>query len=392
MAAKAIEKRIPKLRFPEFDEEWSARPLKSFGELKNGHNAEKGDYGTGTPFINLMDIFGIEFLDTVSNLGLVKTSSKDLHTYNIEYGDVLFVRSSVKRKGVGQACVVMTDKSGIVFSGFIIRYRPKPATLDAKFSGYVFNSETVRKKILSLATSSANTNINQESLGELAPFVPELPEQKKIASFLGAVDDKLRALRKKRDLLADYKRGVMQQIFSQEIRFTRDDGSSFPDWEEKKLANLLTVQYGKDHKELPKGDIPVLGTGGIIRHVNQSLHDGPSVLIGRKGTIDQPRFVTSPFWTVDTLFYSNISRGYVPYFVYLVVKAVNWLRFNEATGVPSLSASAIHGVNVLVPPSNDEQQKIADFLSTIDAKIEAVADQIAAMESFKKGLLQQMFV
>lgn len=193
-------------------------------------------------------------------------------------------------------------------------------------------------------------------------------------------------------ILQEFKAGLMQKLFSQQLRFTRDDGGAFPDWEEKRLGDLLTVRYGKDHKALPDGNIPVLGTGGIMRYVNRALHSGPSVLIGRKGTIDQPRFVTSPFWTVDTLFYSDIKKGWIPFFVYSIVQSINWLKFNEATGVPSLSVSAIHGVKVTVPTHPDEQAKIANALSAMDAKIQAVADQVAKLQTFKKGLLQQMFV
>ncbi|TAG97300.1 MAG: type I restriction-modification system subunit M [Oscillatoriales cyanobacterium] len=193
-------------------------------------------------------------------------------------------------------------------------------------------------------------------------------------------------------LLQTYKRGVMQKLFSQQIRFKCDDGHPFPDWEKKKLGQLLTIRYGKDHKDLEDGNYPVLGTGGIMRYVNSYLYDKPSILIGRKGTIDKPQFVTYPFWTVDTLFYSEISPDLIPYFLFLVVQSINWQKYNEATGVPSLNTSSINNVKVIIPPDKKEQEKIADFLTAIDKKLEAVAKQINLTEQFKKGLLQKMFV
>lgn len=241
-------------------------------------------------------------------------------------------------------------------------------------------------------TGTVQPKLNAEICAKIPLRVPTLPEQQKIAAFLGAVDDKIDALRRKHDALKQFKAGLMQKLFSQELRFKRDDGSDYPDWEEKRLGELLQVKYGKDHKALPDGDIPVYGTGGVMRHVDRAIHAGPSILIGRKGTIDRPRFATDPFWTVDTLFYSDISPDFIPFFAFLVVQSVNWLRYNEATGVPSLSATAIHSVKVQVSLNLEEQQRIADAISAVDAKVDAVAGQITHMEAFKAGLLQKMFV
>jgi type I restriction enzyme, S subunit len=129
-----------------------------------------------------------------------------------------------------------------------------------------------------------------------------------------------------------------------------------------------------------------------MRYVNSYLYDKPSILIGRKGTIDQPQFVTYPFWTVDTLFYSEINPDVIPFFLFLVVQSINWQKYNEATGVPSLNTTSINSVKVCIPSNEKEQEKIANFLTLIDKKIEAVARQIEAMEEFKKGLLKKMFV
>jgi type I restriction enzyme S subunit len=235
-----------------------------------------------------------------------------------------------------------------------------------------------------------NKTLGQNEFAKLDVMLPTLSEQEKIVAFIGSVDMKLEALRRQCELLQSYKRGLVQKIFSLELHLQTND--AVPDWKEIRLGEIIKIKYGKDHKELADGKIPVYGTGGIMRHVNKALSKGPSVLIGRKGTINRPIFVTEPFWTVDTLFYSEIYEGYVPYFVFQLVKQINWLKYNEATGVPSLNTSSINGVKVKIPIKREEQQKIADFLSAIDARIDAVADQIEKMKQFKKGLLQQMFV
>ncbi|WP_228268189.1 restriction endonuclease subunit S, partial [Acinetobacter sp. TUM15113] len=210
-------------------------------------------------------------------------------------------------------------------------------------------------------------------------------------TFLSAVDEKISQLTQKHELLSQYKQGMMQKLFSQQVRFKADDGSEFGEWEELKFKEVIKIKYGKDHKKLDDGDIPVLGTGGIMRYVDSYLYDGESILIGRKGTIDKPQFISGKFWTVDTLFYTEIGKKILPKFAFQQLLLVNWLNLNEATGVPSLNTTSIGNIELKVP-SLKEQTKIANFLSAIDQKIEVVAQQIEQAKQWKKGLLQQMFV
>ena len=233
--------------------------------------------------------------------------------------------------------------------------------------------------------------INFTSLRTLKVPGPPLPEQQKIADFLTAVDGRIQQLSQKRALLQDYKKGVMQQLFTQALRFKDDHGNEFPDWEEKTLGEVLTIGSGRDYKHLGKGDVPVYGSGGVMTFVDASLYDGESVCIGRKGTIDKPRFLEGAFWTVDTLFYTHSFIRVIPRFIYAVFQQINWQTYNEASGVPSLSKSTIESIPVSIPHPA-EQTKIANFLTALDRKIESVAAQITHTQTFKRGLLQQMFV
>lgn len=162
------------------------------------------------------------------------------------------------------------------------------------------------------------------------------------------------------------------------------------EWQLKKLGDILEIGSGRDYKHLKSGDIPVYGTGGLMLYVNDYLYDGKSVAIGRKGTIDQPRFLTGKFWTVDTLFYTHSYRDSTPEFIYSIFKNINWKKWNEASGVPSLSSSTIKGISVKVP-SKPEQQKIADFLTTVDDKITVLDKKVELLEQYKKGVMQQIF-
>ncbi|MBD2395852.1 restriction endonuclease subunit S [Cyanobacterium aponinum FACHB-4101] len=161
-------------------------------------------------------------------------------------------------------------------------------------------------------------------------------------------------------------------------------------WQETKLSKLLTIRNGKDHKNLKDGKYPVLGTGGVIRYVDSYLYDQPSILIGRKGTIDKPQFITSPFWTVDTLFYSEISPDVIPFFLFKVVQSVNWQQYNQATGVPSLTATTINNVKVCIPSSKNEQKKIAEILGTCDRTLELTEKLINAKRKLKQALMQKL--
>ncbi len=170
------------------------------------------------------------------------------------------------------------------------------------------------------------------------------------------------------------------------LRFPEFEG----EWKHKKIGDLLEIGSGKDYKDLRKGNIPVFGTGGYMTSVNKYLHDGKSVAIGRKGTIDKPVFLEGKFWTVDTLFYTHSFRNCFPEFVYYLFNRVNWLKYNEATGVPSLSKGTIEKIKIVIPLS-DEQQKIAAFLGAVDEKIAAFRKKKALLEDYKKGWMQKLF-
>ncbi|KKB34135.1 Type I restriction-modification system, specificity subunit S [Bacillus thermotolerans] len=164
------------------------------------------------------------------------------------------------------------------------------------------------------------------------------------------------------------------------------------EWDIATLGEVLKIGYGKNQRnvEVEKSDIPILGTGGIIGWSRTPLFEKPSVLIGRKGTIDKPMYIEKPFWTIDTLFYTDINiEKAIPKFIYYLFQTINWYKYNEATGVPSLSATNISKIKYSLPPIS-EQQKIAEILSTVDEQIENTDQLIAKTKELKKGLMQQL--
>ena len=160
------------------------------------------------------------------------------------------------------------------------------------------------------------------------------------------------------------------------LRFPEFSG----EWENCQIANILSIGSGRDYKHLEKGNIPVFGTGGYMTSVNECIYDGETTFIGRKGSINKPFYYNGKFWTVDTLFYTHSFNKTTPKFVYCLFQTINWLRYNEASGVPSLSKDTIEKIKVFIPQL-DEQRKISEMLSVID---ERIATQNKIIEDLKK--------
>jgi type I site-specific deoxyribonuclease specificity subunit (fragment) len=161
-------------------------------------------------------------------------------------------------------------------------------------------------------------------------------------------------------------------------------------WVEKKLGEVVDVNSGKDYKHLSKGEIPVYGTGGYMLSVSESLSDADGIGIGRKGTIDKPYILKAPFWTVDTLFYCIPRDAYNLYFVYSIFNNVTWKKFDESTGVPSLSKITINNIQSSFP-SLPEQTAIGSFFQDIDQLISLQQRKLEVLKEQKKTYLKLLF-
>lgn len=162
-------------------------------------------------------------------------------------------------------------------------------------------------------------------------------------------------------------------------------------WDVKPIGQTLKIHHGKSQKEIEVsiGKYPILATGGQIGSTNSYLHSKPSVLIGRKGTIDKPQYIETPFWTVDTLFWSELLGSNSAKFMYYIFCLINWQQYNEASGVPSLNARTIEQVQIPVPKP-EEQKQIAAALSDVDGLIESLSQLIAKKRDMKTAAMQQL--
>jgi len=252
------------------------------------------------------------------------------------------------------------------------------------------------------ATGQAQPGLSVEVLKRVETSRPRsLEEQGKIAAFLGAADEKISGLEKKRALLTDYKRGVTQKLFSQELRFKDDQGDDFPDWEEKRVSDVFKVTRGKvlavpKMTREPEGAsvFPVYSSqtraNGLTGYFTNFLYENAITWTTDGANAGDVQYRSGKFYCTNVCGVLLSENGYANKCVAEMLNRVteNYVSY---VGNPKLMNNVMGEIRLRFPHPS-EQKKIADFLSAIDTQITLAADEIAAAKSFKKGLLQQMFV
>ncbi len=216
---------------------------------------------------------------------------------------------------------------------------------------------------------------------------PIIDEQNAIAEALADADTLIDSLEQLLTKKRQIKQGAMQELLTGKRRlpgFARK-------WKDSLLGELLSIRHGKSQKdvECEGGRYPILATGGQIGWADAFLYDQPTVLIGRKGTIDQPRFLDTPFWSVDTLYYSEVKEPNSAKFLYYRFCLIDWMRHNEASGVPSLSGKVIESI-VISHPEEDEQEAIARVLTDMDTEITALESRLTKARALKQAMAQTL--
>jgi len=258
---------------------------------------------------------------------------------------------------------------------------------DPRFAFYLLRSIDFSRYNSGGAQQSLNRNF-------IAPIPVLLPvreiEERKITEVLSDADALIvfteQLIAKKRQV----KQGAMQELLTGKKRLPGFSGV----WEIKRIGDLLSIAHGKNQREVSdsNGPYPILASGGQIGTANRFLYNRPSVLIGRKGTIDQPQYMDQPFWTVDTLFYSVVHEPNNAKFLFYRFWLVDWKQHNEASGVPSLNARTIEQIEINVPISGEEQIAIARVVSDMDAEIAALEDKLSKARDVKQGMAQKLLI
>ncbi|WP_050757546.1 restriction endonuclease subunit S [Bacteroides fragilis] len=237
---------------------------------------------------------------------------------------------------------------------------------------------------ISLANQSSGSKMPRADWGLIETskiaYPPNSAERVKIGKFLKLIDERIATQNKIIAHLESLIKGLTNQLLIPNSN-----------WQPTTIGQVLTINPGKDYKHLKEGNIPVYGTGGYMLSVNDYLYDGESVCIGRKGTINKPIFLTGKFWTIDTLFYTSNFNSLLPRFGYYLFKTIDWLKYNEASGVPSLSKVSIEKIHISLP-SLAIQNSICRLLDSIYDKLALEESVLNNHQTQKAFILQQMFI
>jgi type I restriction enzyme S subunit len=407
-----MDKATPDLRFKGFNDAWEFKKLSELLEFKNGINASKEQYGKGFKFINVLDILNNDYITHDSIIGSVDVDESVFTKYSVNFGDILFQRSSETREEVGTANVYLDNKPA-TFGGFVIRGR-KIGEYDPVFFNKLLKTDSARNEITSKSGGSTRYNVGQETLAAVTLFFPSLSEQQKIASFLSGVDEKIQQLTRKKELLEQYKKGVMQQLFSGKLRFKDENGKNYPKWEEKRLdeviSNFIVPMRDKptdlsgpipwcriedfDGKYLSKSKSSQGVSMDIVREMNLKIYPVGTLLVSCSANLGFCAITKTELITNQT-FIGLVPDGLkidIVFLYYMMKKSSVKLNIlSSGTTISYLSRQQFEKFKIQYP-GLQEQKRIASFFTAIDTKIENVTNEIIKTQIFKKGLLQQMFV
>jgi len=328
-------------------------------------------YGGNIPWLNTKEIKNCRIFETekyITELGLNNSSAKliDLNSVIVAMYGATAGKIAINKIPLttNQACcnITIDDKKA-----------------DYNFIYYLLLSSFAR--LDSLTSGAAQQNLNVGLISNLEILVPELKEQKVIAEVLSSLDDKIDLLHRQNKTLEEMAQTLFRQWFIEEAK---------DEWEECKLGDVLEIKYGKDHKKLNDGNIPLYGSGGIMRYVDSFLYDQESILIPRKGTLTNLFYLNEPFWTVDTLFWSKVNTEKVSgKFLFFFLKTMDLSNLNVGSAVPSLTTKVLNEIKFLLP-SLDEQKQFNEYADSAWEKMAKNKEQIKTLENMRDTLLPKL--
>ena len=398
-------KNVPALRFPEFHADWRPQKLGEIAELTSSKRVFLSDYTeSGIPFYRGKEISELRNGNTPSEVLYISESA--FNEFESRFGAP--IRNDILITAVGTLGNVYRIRDNYRFyfkDGNLIWLRK--ITEDSSFLEFAL--EWNKEAILKSSIGSTQKALTIVELKKLNLNIPSLPEQQKIAAFLTAVDEKLQQLTCKKALLEQYKKGVMQQLFSREIRFRDDNGKEFPEWEEKALGEIGDVKMCRrvfNEETSQKGDVPFYKIGSFGKeayaYISWELYQDyrnrfsfpkkGDILISAAGTIGRLVVYNGEdayYQDSNIVWIDNNNESVLNEFLFYVLQIV---KFNTEGGTVQRLYNNILKSAFFERPCIAEQQKIASFLSAIDDKINQVTTQLQQAREFKQGLLQGMFV
>ena len=378
---------VPHLRFPEFSGEWEIYPLTDFMSFKNGMNPDAKRFGRGTKFISVMDILNNQFICYDNIRASVEVVDGDIETYGVNYGDILFQRSSETLEDVGQANVYLDSKPA-VFGGFVIRGKSK-SNYYPMFFRYLLASPTARKKIIVKGAGAQHFNIGQDGLSKVCLNIPSIQEQEKIAKLFECIDTRIATQNK---IIEDLKK--LKSAFS--LKMLHSDS-----WEQFKIQDIASI-----------------GRGRVISSVEISQQENPLYPVyssqtsndGIMGYLDDFMFEGEYIsWTTDganagTVFYRNgkfnctnvcgllkLKKGFDAHFVSLVLAEATRMYVSTNLANPKLMNNTMGNIQIRLPKL-EEQKRISVVFRKLHGLLETHNSLIIKYSKQKQYLLSQMFI
>lgn len=304
----------------------------------------KGSYGIAASAVpyskelyNYLRITDITDDGRIKFSGLMSVDNVNAEKYLLQPNDIVFARTG---GSTGRNYFYDGHDGEFVYAGFLIKFSIDPQKVNPKFIKYYCQSKDYKEWVSSYNTGSTRGNINAQTYAGMP--VPMLPrkQQDGMVSVLESIDAKIEENDHINENLADQAQAIYQQFFLIEAD---------PNWPLGHLSDLINVKYGKDHKKIADGVYPVYGSGGIMRYVERPLYEKESVLIPRKGTLNNVMYVNQPFWSVDTMFYTEMKRTNVAKFVYHFVKSKDLASMNAGSAVPSMTTAILNALELRIP-------------------------------------------
>ncbi len=394
----------PKLRFKEFNDEWINTNIKSISVLlKDGTHGSYNDVIDGIPLLSAKDIENgkVQIPCDCRRISL-KDYNNIFKSYKLELNDILLTIVGT----IGRLAIInnVSDKYAFQRSVAIIRMNQEN---NPKFILYSLQTDKVRKQFYAKVNQSAQGGIYLDTLGKTSIIIPILSEQSKIAEFLSKVDEVIAEREEEVKDLEQQKKGLMQKIFSGQLRFTDSNNNPYPDWEEKKIGDVFEFYNGKAHEQEidENGDYIVVNSkfisteGQVKKYTNKAicpLIKNDIVLV--MSDVPNGKAMSKCYLIEEDNKYSLNQRicclrtkDVARFFIYQISRNKYFLKFDNGVSQTNLRKEDVLRCPVLVP-CLEEQQKIANVLSKLDELIEEKKALLSDWQSFKKGLLQQMFV
>lgn len=396
---------IPQLRFSEFTGEWQEKRLGEIGKFYRGLSYDKSNVRSfGNLVLRSSNIQGGQLILDQDLQFVDKAIGKQ---QNLRKGDIVICMANGSKKLVGKAAIYKGQYPGSITVGAFCSIFRSNNTL----AEYLLQTHQYKKYLNMLLAGTNINNLKSSDLEKLKFILPSNEEeQQKIAAFLIAVDKRVALLERKVQQLEAYKRGVMQQLFSQQLRFTRPDGSHFPVWQEKRLGEIGEIITGKtpatSNRSLWGGTIDFItpsdiDDGKYQKPTERTLAEISNLRVLPPGSISftciasiGKMSITKRPSVTNQQINSIITRQCIDneYLYYCLLNMTPRIRATQAnTTLPIINKAEFSGFKVRVP-CMAEQQKIAEFLSALDEKIALTRQQLDKTKQFKKGLLQRMFV